>query len=569
MVLPVWFPLGRWENHLLFLSVMMVPILRSTQGLAALSLCASSASLLTSPRRILETQPQAEEVRHTTESHRRVAIIGGGIAGLSCAHHLVLSSSSSLTQPRFNVTVFDTGRLRPGGRLSSRLPGDPPTRDTEDSNSGNGVPEPFYHHLSKCVIDHAAQMIPLPIDNSGMQDFVEQVLKWEKEGVVIRFPDHSLYDIVESSPEQKQQVIREDEHSPSPMFQLRPFPNSRNVFHGNGGNGAIPLAMAKTANDKKSDCFRLVQDVWVSPSNGVRYMTKSKEWKVQVQGQVLGYFDILICAHNGKCADRLMSKTPAKQVHRLLKVKFAVTVPKNGGKRMTLNSLYSLTFALRRPGSITESLPKSFVSGYIRNEPTLRFLSCPSRKYPLSSSSSSRQSNQDEVEVWTVLSSANFAKKHKAPQEFLPPETVENVTALLLQGVERSLGLQSDSLRPLESRLQLWGAAVPLNTWESSSRSSSTTVDEEARHGDDRDTNIGFIYDQKYSVGVCGDWLVQPSVAGAWTSGKRLADHLLMKGSPSRRRQGDDTQFDPETVGLEGRFVRAEEAHQGGIASFS
>ncbi|KAL7555971.1 hypothetical protein ACA910_003236 [Epithemia clementina (nom. ined.)] len=461
------------------------------------------------------------------DEHHRVAIIGGGISGLSCAQRL--GAQSSTAGKNLHVTVFDTGRLRPGGRMSSRLPGDRPKESNINGGDSDGVSK-IYEYLSKCTFDHAAQMIPLPGENSGMQDFVEQLLQWEEQGVLVKFPNQSLCDIVPGK-------STGQGDGPSKSFNLQPFSSGSSVYHGKGGNGMLPVTMARNGN------FEVVQDVWVSPSNGVRYMTKSKEWKVQASGKVLGYFDTLIIAHNGKCADRLMSKTPAKRVHELLKVNFASNVPRDGGKRMTLNSLYSLTFAVggNQNNVLSNALPVSFIAGNICNEPNLRFLSCQSRKYP------SSPLKESGVEVWTVLSSAAFAKKHKAPQEFLPEETVDEVTTLLLQALERALGLESFSIKPLESRLQLWGAAVPLNTWQGHRNTNGEDIIQD--HDD-----AGFIYDQEYSVGVCGDWLIQPSVAGAWTSGRRLADHLCRSS--------------PGTVGLDGRFLRSEGALNGGIASF-
>ena len=76
-----------------------------------------------------------------SKTETSVAVIGGGIAGLSCAQ--ALSSSS-----KFDVTLYDTGRLRPGGRCSSRLPGDQPKEDDEH----------HYEILSKYRFDHAAQL---------------------------------------------------------------------------------------------------------------------------------------------------------------------------------------------------------------------------------------------------------------------------------------------------------------------------------------------------------------------------------------------------------------------------
>lgn len=147
-------------------------------------------------------------------------------------------------------------------------------------------------------------------------------------------------------------------------------------------------------------------------------------------------------------------------------------------------------------------------------------ISCQTRKYPSS----------EPYEVWNILSSAKFAKAYKAPQEFLPPETVQEVTQLLLQAVQESLAILAP-IQPLESRVQLWGAAVPLNTWSKP-----------------------FLWDQQYQVGVCGDWLVEPSIAGAWTSGTALANHLLLAGNSP-------------TFGIDGSFQRSESSSRLGIVA--
>ena len=108
-------------------------------------------------------------------SRDRVAIIGGGVAGLRCAQVLAAS---------FEVTVFDTGRLRPGGRCSSRLPGDKP--DDEG--------RPPYQHLSRHVVDHAAQIITVP-PGDNFRAFGKMVQNWEEAGVLSRFPPDTLFSL--------------------------------------------------------------------------------------------------------------------------------------------------------------------------------------------------------------------------------------------------------------------------------------------------------------------------------------------------------------------------------------
>jgi predicted NAD/FAD-dependent oxidoreductase len=443
-----------------------------------------------------------------------VAVIGGGVAGLSFAQRLATSSK------QFQVSVFDTGRLRPGGRCSSRFPGDAPKKDDPTS----------YPYLSQFVTDNAAQVLAVP-ETREFQAFAEQVSEWEKQGVVKRFAPETVCNIHATKS--------------SGGFSLKPIAPQLAMYYGANGMGAIPQALIDSAT--KNGLVDLHQDVWVSPNNGVKY--KNGKWVVKASGKVLGEFDRLVIAHNGKCADRLMSKTPATQVHNLLKTNFAPSVPAHGGKRMTLNSIYSLTVVLNKKSSVlSKALADPFVCGFVQDNSAIRFISSPTRKYP-SVSNEKNGGDSNDAEAWTILSSATFAKKYKGPQENLPEETVTEVTSLLLQALEELLNLPSESVRKavLEQRLQLWGAALPINTWETS---------------DDDSNGVGgaggYIYDAEHSVGVCGDWLVQPSIAGAWTSGQRLADSFVASV--------DDK--NAKSFGLEGAFVRSESASKVGIGAF-
>lgn len=311
-------------------------------------------------------------------------------------------------------------------------------------------------------------------------------------------------------------------------------PADSRVFMGVGGISALPLAIVKDLPNTISVC----QDVWVSPSNGVRFTGKRHQprWKVTAKGQTLGEFDRIIIAHNGKCADRLMSRTPAKKLHSLLQTNFSPTVPAWGGKRMTLNSIYSLTFAVKKDTLLSQKTSEN-VCYFVKNHRNLRFLSCNSRKHQPKISS--------DNEIWTVLSSPHFAKKYKAPQENLPEDIVANVTHILLRSVEESLSLPPDCIMPIESRLQLWGAALPLNTWTGCSPDNP-----------EKDPPPGFVYDDDYGVGVCGDWLLDPSIEGAWESGRRLAEWMAKGGG---------------TVGLppNGAFKADEGVSSEGIGSLS
>jgi predicted NAD/FAD-dependent oxidoreductase len=435
-----------------------------------------------------------------------VAIIGGGWAGLSCAEYLVSSSSEfepSQSSPRMDVTVLDTGRLRPGGRGSSRQAQDP---EKEDKPQQHPI-------LSQYRYDHAAQMLTVPKpehDSRGMfQAWREQVQEWERKGIVQRFSSNNRIYRIRSSRD------------------MQPIENDGEFFYGTQGIGSIAESIVRRNAGK----FQLHQNVWISPSHGVKYIPNRQQqqqqsssnnnpttgkWRVQDGRRVLGEFDILIIAHNGKCADRLMSQTPAKQIHSLLRVNFQDRVPESGGTKMTLNSLYSLTFAIPKQYGLGECLPDDFVCGFLQspNHRSISFLTYQTRKHV-----PDNVHCDPNVEVWTVFSSSTFAKRNKAPQEFLPSDVIQNVTETLLAELKdlvdsRNHHNSKPSTRPnltesiLDSRLQLWGAAVPLNVW------------------DDNTGPAGFLYDAEHNVGVCGDWLVDPSLAGAWTSGRQLAEYI-------------------------------------------
>ena len=87
---------------------------------------------------------------------KRVAIVGAGISGLSCAAELQAAG--------YGVTLFDKGR-GPGGRMSSRR---------------------FSTPLGEAVADHGAQYF-----TARDPAFLTQVQEWESAGIVAPWPDIS------------------------------------------------------------------------------------------------------------------------------------------------------------------------------------------------------------------------------------------------------------------------------------------------------------------------------------------------------------------------------------------
>ncbi|CAE7613694.1 unnamed protein product [Symbiodinium natans] len=248
------------------------------------------------------------------------------------------------------------------------------------------------------------------------------------------------------------------------------------------------------------------QDVWVPPSNGLQCSRTDGSWGITVpgeRGRDVKWFDAAIIAHNGKCAERLTSSTPAQEVHALLRTNFACSLPRHprpGSGRFTLNQIYSLLFEV--PSGL---MPSHFEAAFVEDEPILRWLSSNTAKL--------RQGGSGEV--WTALSSAPFGKQHKAPQEFLEgtPKEAE-VVDLMLGAVERAVGLANGSLREnvRATKLQLWGAALPITRWAS------------------RD-EVDFAWSASHRIGIAGDWLsAVPSrastIEAAWLSGVHIADHI-------------------------------------------
>ena len=564
---------------------------------------------------------------------KKIAILGGGISGLSCASQLLSrhkqsSSSSSSRSYELEVTVFDTGRLRPGGRCSSRLVGDKPpvvkgqpqqqpkrracddagleqsNRNNNGGTSDNTTPKNIYKALlantnqsnndsmarvlNSCgAIDHAAQIISVPnVDNNNMDQFQKQIDNWVQNDVLESFPKGSVCELLDDGENGNKQLKLETLNG--------------DMWYGKGGMGNIPLVMRDYClsfngfgDNYTGQSFRIAQDVWVSPSNGVKYIgnrnnddnnnnkhgsddREELKWELRAGNRSLGKYHNLVIAHNGKCADRIMSRTPAKAFHSLLRTKFAPYVPQWGGREMTLNSIYSLVFAIKSSGGDSSPIARvisklgntkddaEVYTVMIKNEPTLRLLSCNTLKHHHGQNPNS----QSNIEIYTLLSSPKFGKQFKGPQENLPFDLQEKVVLKMLSNLESSLKLEQGDVSDLvvDLKLQLWGAAVPMNTWSTSSINNNNGVD-------------GFVYDATYQVGAAGDWILDPSIAGAWESGRRLADWILQHHDDDESEEKGNNNNNNWSVGLpdltnnsndrekNGKFVPSRVALESGIGS--
>ena len=96
-----------------------------------------------------------------------------------------------------------------------------------------------------------------------------------------------------------------------------------------------------------------------------------------------------------------------------------------------------------------------------------------------------------------MISSRSFGSRNKVPQEAVPREVEERVAGELLRAFEGAAGLPAKSINPVSRKLQLWGAGVPMNVFR----------------------NAPCVFDAGSQAGICGDWLLEPSVQGAALSG--------------------------------------------------
>ncbi|XP_076450145.1 LOW QUALITY PROTEIN: renalase-like [Babylonia areolata] len=325
-----------------------------------------------------------------------------------------------------DVTVFDTGRHACGGRCSSR---------TETING------------SDYVFDHSAQYFTVSDPR-----FAPIVSSLHSKGAVRIWsgPVGHLKD-----------------------GKFTADPSLTQAFVGTGGMRSVAECLSTMCSVQRPG--------WVG---SVAFDSVAKKWKVDKYG----FFDYLVIAHNGKCADRLMSDSGAAVIHQLLRVRFSHSLnPRDA--RMHLTSLWVLMVAFK------SSLNLPFEGAHVTDVAEAVSWICNNSK-------KLRQSGP--VECWTVVSTAAFGSAHKVPQENVPPGKRKEVVQALLASLSRVTGVKNLP-EVCFTRVQLWGAALPLNVYSS------------------RDECL---FDAQRQVGVCGDWLVSPCIQGAALSGLAMAEKI-------------------------------------------
>uniref|UniRef100_A0A7N0U5T7 FAD/NAD(P)-binding oxidoreductase family protein n=1 Tax=Kalanchoe fedtschenkoi TaxID=63787 RepID=A0A7N0U5T7_KALFE len=357
----------------------------------------------------------------------------------------------SLEKRGFRSTVFDTGVHGLGGRMGTRLI------------------EP--HHL---LFDHAAQFFTVTDPKFGqlVSGWLEKGFVREWEGTIGEIKAGGRFTTFPSSP---------------PRYV--------------GANGMRPLADSILHQATKVD---VVRPCWISklePFNG--------KWYLSENGKPRGEFDAIVIAHNGKCANRLLSTSGLPLIAKQM-------------KSLNLSSIWALMAAFEEP----LPTPIPFGGAFVKGVYSVSWMANNTEKF--------LGSENKGPHCWTFFSSAAYAKRNKVPQENIPNVTAERVKAGMLEGVEIALGQPIGSIqKPFYSRVQLWGAALPTNT-----------------------PGIPCIFDPFGRAGICGDWLLGSSIESAALSGIALGDQIADyfqngKDCPDEFAIGLEKEFQP----LEGHDI--------------
>ncbi|GIL48091.1 hypothetical protein Vafri_4787 [Volvox africanus] len=405
-----------------------------------------------------------------------VAIIGGGMSGLMCARELARLGIRS--------TVFDTGKHGVGGRMATRASGEPSLRSGTGSR---GKPEV---QLGGLRFDHAAQFFT--VTDPLFQDIVDE---WLEEGVV------RVWD--------------------GPVGKLRadsgafyPLPPSPPRYVATGGMRSLAEGVVEQlllqregagSEGRGPSLVEVKRPVWV----GKMQAEEGRGWALQGEGRLQGVYDVVVIAHNGKCANRLVGPAGSPRVAEQL-------------MRLRLNAVWALMVAFDGP------VPAPFEGAFIQGSPVLSWAGNNTAKMQLRHSPS-------DLECWTIFSTNAYGQANKVPQEAIPADVADKIAGEMLAAFRQATsGTASSSPaagrwpRPVFTRVQLWGAALPLNT-----------------------PGLPYILDPDSRVGVCGDWLMGGSLQAAAVSGISLARKiagLRGKSGPEQLapfRLGLNTQFTP------------------------
>ncbi|KAH9699158.1 hypothetical protein KPL71_024236 [Citrus sinensis] len=194
--------------------------------------------------------------------------------------------------------------------------------------------------------------------------------------------------------------------------QFTPFPSSPPKYI--GVNGMRPLADSLLA---QTSMFSIVRPCWISnlePFNGMWHLSEN----VKLRGQ----FDVVVIAHKGKCANRLLGSSGLPQIARQM-------------KRLELSSIWALLAAFEDPLPLGSA--STFEGAFVKGVDSVSWMANNSAKL--------LNSQSDAPHCWTFFSTAAYGKRNKVPQENIPTATTEKVKTGMLEGVEAALSRPKES----------------------------------------------------------------------------------------------------------------------------
>eukprot|EP00854_Cymbomonas_tetramitiformis_P029484 gene29484-36724_t len=195
------------------------------------------------------------------------------------------------------ATVFDTGKHGVGGRMATR-------------------------HLGKnkeLLFDHACQFF-----TAQKPSFQAMVDGWLEEGAV------ALWDgpVSKLNGNTKQLELLPSQPARPVAFGVGTF---QERYVAVGGMRQLCEHMARTIRMTSSTPVEVRQPCWVS-----RMSRERGKWALWENRESLGDFDLVVIAHNGKCANRLLNPSSSPNCARQM-------------QRMKLSSIWALMVAFETP----------------------------------------------------------------------------------------------------------------------------------------------------------------------------------------------------------------------------
>jgi predicted NAD/FAD-dependent oxidoreductase len=139
----------------------------------------------------------------------------------------------------------------------------------------------------------------------------------------------------------------------------------------------------------------------------VAKMRASKgQWHLEGRGRSQGAYDAAVIAHNGKCANQLLRPAGVPRVAAQMRA-------------LRLSAIWVLMVAFEAPVATPGAWEGAFVDG----SGVLAWAANNTKNLQLQLEPGQSDGSQGKhIECWTLMSTPQFGKKHKVPQENVPKE---------------------------------------------------------------------------------------------------------------------------------------------------